>query len=314
MKKCIVIILVVLILFSACAPEPAPPSPNLSDCYFSEEELPQSAAADKSYFEPFIELSPSKMEYVYLYVTDESGNPVKNINCFNRGQWYDYLSDGGGKRSGVSMPGGLLPIPLYSYIEGNEQELIPDEDFDAIRDKLQNELGLEGNEQELILANCDAKGEAITQSITIELDRLKNGEIYRAVWAEETPDSSAKGRADGITITVNAPSGTDLSRYIVYITGHEEEKQEAFPAIGSAYYGGLPVKELSSESNYQLGTISYYEPRYMDENGTVTLATEPLNGFEAFEIHLVDSIIPYAGNNEYVFVESFGQTEYTVTP
>ena len=52
----------------------------------------------------------------------------------------------------------------------------------------------------------------------------------------------------------------------------------------------------------------------MDENGTVTLATEPLNGFEAFEIHLVDSIIPYAGNNEYVFVESFGQTEYTVTP
>ena len=288
MKKCIVIILVVLILFSACAPEPAPPSPNLSDCYFSEEELPQSAAADKSYFEPFIELSPSKMEYVYLYVTDESGNPVKNINCFNRGQWDEYLSDGGGKRSGVSMPGGLLPIPLYSYIEGNEQELI--------------------------LANCDAKGEAITQSITIELDRLKNGEIYRAVWAEETPDSSAKGRADGITITVNAPSGTDLSRYIVYITGHEEEKQEAYPAIGAAYYGRLPVKELSSESNYQLGTISYYEPRYMDENGTVTLATEPLNGFEAFEIHLVDSIIPYAGNNEYVFVESFGQTEYTVTP
>lgn len=288
MKKCIVIILVVFILFSACAPEPAPPSPNLSDCYFPEEELPQSAAADKSYFEPFIELSPSKMEYVYLYVTDESGNPVKNITCFNCEQWSDYVSDGGGKRSGVSMPGGLLPIPLYSYIEGNEQELI--------------------------LANCDAKGEAITQSITIELDRLKNGEIYRAVWAEETPDSSAKGRADGITITVNAPSGTDLSRYIVYITGHEEEKQEAYPAIGAAYYGWLPVKELSSESNYQLGTISYYEPRYMDENGTVTLATEPLNGFEAFEIHLVDSIIPYAGNNEYVFVESFGQTEYTVTP
>lgn len=288
MKKCIVIILVVLILFSACAPEPAPPSPNLSDCYFPEEELPQSAAADKSYFEPFIELSPSKMEYVYLYVTDESGNPVKNINCFNRGQWDEYLSEGGGKRSGVSMPGGLLPIPLYSYIEGNEQELI--------------------------LANCDAKGEAITQSITIELDRLKNGEIYKAVWTAETPDSSAKGRADGITITVNAPSGTDLSRYIVYITGHEEEKQEAYPAIGAAYYGWLPVKELSSESNYQLGTISYYEPRYMDENGTVTLATEPLNGFEAFEIHLVDSIIPYAVNNEYVFVESFGQTEYTVTP
>lgn len=288
MKKSIILLTLLFTVFTGCAPEPAPPSPNLSDCYFSEEELPQSAAADKSYFEPFIELSPSKMEYVYLYVTDESGNPVKNINCFNRGQWDEYLSDGGGKRSGVSMPGGLLPIPLYSYIEGNEQELI--------------------------LANCDAKGEAVTQSITIELDRLKNGEIYRAVWAEETPDSSAKGRADGITITVNAPSGTDLSRYIVYITGHEEEKQEAYPAIGAAYYGGLPAKELSSESNYQLGTISYYEPRYMDENGTVTLATEPLNGFEAFEIHLVDSIIPYAGNNEYVFVESFGQTEYTVTP
>lgn len=288
MKKSIILLTLLFTVFTGCAPEPAPPSPNLSDCYFPEEELPQSAAADKSCFEPFIELSPSKMEYVYLYVTDESGNPVKNITCFNRGQWDDYLSDGGGKRSGVSMPGGLLPIPLYSYIEGNEQELI--------------------------LANCDAKGEAITQSITIELDRLKNGEIYKAVWAEETPDSSAKGRADGITITVNAPSGTDLSRYIVYITGHEEEKQEAYPAIGAAYYGWLPVKELSSESNYQLGTISYYEPRYMDENGTVTLATEPLNGFEAFEIHLVDSIIPYAGNNEYVFVESFGQTEYTVTP
>ncbi len=288
MKKSVILLALLFTVFTGCAPEPAPPSPNLSDCYFSEEELPQPAAVDKSGFEPFIELSPAKMEYVYLYIVDENGDPVKNITCFNREQWNDYVSEGGGKRSGVSMPGGLLPIPLYSYIEGNEQELI--------------------------LANCDAKGGAITQSITIELDRLKNGEIYRAVWTAETPESSAKERTDSITVTVNAPSGTDLSRYIVYITGHEEEKQEAYPAIGAAYYGGLLVKELSSESNYQLGVISYYEPRYMDENGTVTLVTEPLNRFEAFEIHLVDSIISYAGNNEYVFVESFGQTEYTVTP
>lgn len=133
--------------------------------YISEAELGEATAADKSYFEPFIELSPSKMEYVYLYVVDESGNPVKNINCFNRGQWDEYLSDGGGKRSGVSMPGGLLPIPLYGYIEGNELELI--------------------------LANCDAEGKAITQNIIVELDRLKGGEICKAVWAEETPDSSA---------------------------------------------------------------------------------------------------------------------------
>lgn len=288
MKKSVILLALLFTVFTGCAPEPAPPSQNLSDCYFSEEELPQPAAVDKSGFEPFIELSPAKMEYVYLYIVDENGDPVKNITCFNREQWSDYVSEGGGKRSGVSMPGGLLPIPLYSYIEGNELELI--------------------------LANCDAKGGAITQSITIELDRLKNGEIYRAVWTAETPESSAKERTDSITVTVNAPSGTDLSRYIVYITGHEEEKQEAYPAIGAAYYGGLPVKELSSESNYQLGVISYYEPRYMDENGTVTLVTEPLNRFEAFEIHLVDSIISYAGNNEYVFVESFGQTEYTVTP
>ena len=288
MKKSVILLALLFTVFTGCAPEPASPSPTLSDCYFPEEELPQPAAVDKSGFEPFIELSSAKMEYVYLYIVDENGDPVKNITCFNREQWSDYVSDGGGKRSGVSMPGGLLPIPLYSYIEGNEQELI--------------------------LANCDAKGGAITQSITIELDRLKNGEIYRAVWTAEAPDSSAKERTDSITVTVNAPSGTDLSRYIVYITGHEEEKQEAYPAIGAAYYGGLPVKELSSESNYQLGVISYYEPRYMDENGTVTLVTEPLNRFEAFEIHLVDSIISYAGNNEYVFVESFGQTEYTVTP
>ena len=288
MKKSVILLALLFTVFTGCAPEPASPSPTLSDCYFPEEELPQPAAVDKSGFEPFIELSSAKMEYVYLYIVDENGDPVKNITCFNREQWSDYVSDGGGKRSGVSMPGGLLPIPLYSYIEGNEQELI--------------------------LATCDAKGGAITQSITIELDRLKNGEIYRAVWTAEAPDSSAKERTDSITVTVNAPSGTDLSRYIVYITGHEEEKQEAYPAIGAAYYGGLPVKELSSESNYQLGVISYYEPRYMDENGTVTLVTEPLNRFEAFEIHLVDSIISYAGNNEYVFVESFGQTEYTVTP
>lgn len=166
MKKSVILLALLFTVFTGCAPEPAPPSQNLSDCYFSEEELPQSAAVDKSGFEPFIELSPAKMEYVYLYIVDENGDPVKNITCFNREQWSDYVSEGGGKRSGVSMPGGLLPIPLYSYIEGNEQELI--------------------------LANCDAKGGAITQSITIELDRLKNGEIYRAVWTAEAPDSSAK--------------------------------------------------------------------------------------------------------------------------
>lgn len=286
-KKSVILLLLLFTVLMGCAPETAPPSSSSADCYFSENELPMAAAFDKSSFEPFIELSPAKMEYVYLYIVDESGNPVKNITCFNCEQWNDYVSEGGGKRSGVSMPGGLLPIPLYGYLEENELELV--------------------------LANCDAEGRAITQNITVELDRLKNGEIYRAVWAAETPDISAKGREDSITITVNTPSGTDLSRYIVYITGHEEEEQEAYPAIGTAYYGGLPAKKLS-ESNAQFGSISYYEPRYTDENGAVTLVTEPLSGFEAFEIHLVDSIISYAGNNEYVFVESFGQTEYTVTP
>ena len=259
--------------------------------YISEEELGEAAAADKSYFEPFIELSPSKMEYVYLYVVDESGNPVKNINCFNRGQWDEYLSDGGGKRSGVSMPGGLLPIPLYGYIGY-----------------------IEGNELELILANCDAEGKAITQNIIVELDRLKGGEICKAVWAEETPDSSAENRSDSITVTVKAPSGKDFSRYIVYVTGHNENQQEAFPAIGAAYSGSFAVKNLSEEKNYKLGSISYYEPRYTDENGTVTLVTAPLDGFERTEIHLADSIISYAGNDEYVFTESLGQKEYTVTP
>lgn len=259
--------------------------------YISEAELGEAAAADKSYFEPFIELSPSKMEYVYLYVVDESGNPVKNINCFNCGQWDEYLSDGGGKRSGVSMPGGLLPIPLYGYIGY-----------------------IEGNELELILANCDAEGKAITQNIIVELDRLKGGEICKAVWAEETPDSSAENRSDSITVTVKAPSGKDFSRYIVYVTGHNENQQEAFPAIGAAYSGSFAVKNLSEEKNYQLGSISYYEPRYTDENGTVTLVTAPLDGFERIEIHLADSIISYAGNDEYVFTESLGQKEYTVTP
>lgn len=265
-----------------------PENSDSGNQYISESELGEAAAADKSYFEPFIELSPSKMEYVYLYVVDESGNPVKNISCFNRGQWDDYVSDGGGKRSGVSMPGGLLPIPLYSYIEENEPELI--------------------------LANCDAKGKAITQSIAVKLDRLKSGEIYKAVWTAETPDSSAKNRGDSITVTVNAASGKDFSRYIVYITGHSENQPEAFPAIGAAYGGSFAVKNLSEEANYQLGSISYYEPRYTDENGTVTLVTAPLADFERIEIHLADSIIPYAGNDEYVFTESLGQKEYTVTP
>ena len=212
--------------------------------YISEAELGEAAAADKSYFEPFIELSSSKMEYVYLYVVDESGNPVKNINCFNRGQWDEYLSDGGGKRSGVSMPGGLLPIPLYGYIGY-----------------------IEGNELELILANCDAEGKAITQNIIVELDRLKGGEICKAVWAEETPDSSAENRSDSITVTVKAPSGKDFSRYIVYVTGHNENQQEAFPAIGAAYSGSFAVKNLSEEK-----TIS--SARFRTMNRVIRTKTE----------------------------------------
>ena len=73
----------------------------------------------------------------------------------------------------------------------------------------------------------------------------------------------------------------------------------------------MPINTTDKKLTYSSSDESIVT---VDENGTVTLATEPLNGFEAFEIHLVDSIIPYAGNNEYVFVESFGQTEYTVTP
>ena len=117
-----------------------------------------------------------------------------------------------------------------------------------------------------------------------------------------------------ISVTLKAPSGKDFSRYIVYVTGHNENQQEAFPAIGAAYSGSFAVKNLSEEKNYQLGLISYYEPRYTDENGTVTLVTAPLDGFERIEIHLADSIISYAGNDEYVFTESLGQKEYTVTP
>lgn len=293
MRKLIIISMLLCLALAGCALNPAQNSSeseksDSANQYISEVELCEAATADKSCFEPFIELSPSKMDYVYLYIVDEKGSPVKNISCFNRGQWNDYTSDGGGKRCGVSMPGGLLPVPLYDYIEGNELELI--------------------------LANCDAEGKAITQNITVELDRLKGGEIYKTVWTAETPDASAKSRADGITVTINAPDGTDFSRYIVYLTGHNENKPEAFPAIGTAYGGSAAVKSLSAETNAQLGSVSYYEPRYTDENGSVTLVTAPLNSFERFEIHLVDSIIAYAGNNEYVFIESFGQNEYTAVP
>ena len=288
MKKVLIFLLLAALLVG-CAPQ-SPKELRQNSDYISADELGEAAALDKSYFEPFIALSPSKMEYIYLYVVDESGAPVKNITCFNQTEWSDYNADGGGKRSGVSMPGGLLPVPLYSYIEGGELELI--------------------------LANCDAAGGTVTQTVTVDIDRAKGGEIYKAVWSGETPDDSVKARADSITVHVKPHSDADFSRCIVYITGHEERAadDETAPAIGAALGKMSAAKNLSAETSPALGTITYYEPRYMDADGTVTLAAAALSGFEQFEIHVVDSLIQYAGNVSYVFVENFGQSEYTVEP
>lgn len=288
MRKTLIFLLLAALL-AGCVPQDAE-EPRQNSGYISAEELGETAALDKGYFEPFIALSPSKMEYIYLYVVDEDGAPVKNITCFNRNEWSDYNADGGGKRSGVSMPGGLLPVPLYSYIEGSELELV--------------------------LANCDSAGGAAAQTVTVDINRMRDEEIYKAVWNGETPDDSVKARADSITVRVKPHSEADFSRYIVYITGHEERADdgETAPAIGVAR-GKMPAaKNLSAETSPVLGAITYYEPRYMDADGTVTLAAAALSGFEQFEIHVVDSPIQYAGNVSYVFVEDFGQSEYTIEP
>ena len=134
MKKVFFLIFAAAMLFCSCGKEDSENSaaeqvktPVFG--YIAFEELGEEAFSDMEHVLSVIEKGPyPDADYIYLYVIDEAGRPVMNIQCFNPEQWAEYLENGISKGRALSMPGGLLPIKIPSYFSEEklwEGEFLP---------------------------------------------------------------------------------------------------------------------------------------------------------------------------------------------
>ena len=92
----------------------------------------------------------------------------------------------------------------------------------------------------------------------MELDRLKGGEICKAVWAEETPDSSAENRSDSITVTGEKP-------VLIVVSSDDKDKIERKVYLDSFLYA--PIKQGDN-----VGRIEYsLNGKMIEENKIVAV-------------------------------------------
>ncbi|MBR3952660.1 MAG: hypothetical protein IKJ82_03485 [Oscillospiraceae bacterium] len=199
---------------------------NLLYGYVSADEISEEAKKDKEYFDRFIENDPyPERPYGYIYVVDENGEPVMNLRAFDEDQWWEYNEIGISKGINLSMPGGLLPVTVK---KSSEAEMVT-----------------------FVLANTFAE-DAEEICITVNLDRLANGEFYKVLWTEEKPMESLE-KSGAPRVYIESFIEKDLSRMVVYAMdfggGAEievpamgsEEPQEAEGNIGGKNYYGIPL-------------------------------------------------------------------------
>ncbi|MBR2041311.1 MAG: hypothetical protein IJ945_02960 [Oscillospiraceae bacterium] len=148
-----------------------------------------------------------------------------NLRAFDEDQWWEYNEIGISKGINLSMPGGLLPVTVK---KSSEAEMVT-----------------------FVLANTFAE-DAEEICITVNLDRLANGEFYKVLWTEEKPMESL-GKSGAPKVYIESFIEKDLSRMVVYARdfggGAEievpamgsEEPQEAEGNIGGKNYYGIPL-------------------------------------------------------------------------
>ncbi len=289
--KYILVILVVFV-FSACSPAQVIGENINNDEYLLPTEPQIEALNDIEFLEPYIERNVSKLNYGFLYIEDENGNPVKNLKCYNEGEWYVEGMEGAGKHSSISMPGGIIPVSL---IEKSEKVF-------------------------LTIVNEEAEN-FVFENIEADYEKLLNGEIYKVVWKHETPEESILKSENYVTVKVSSNPKYDISRFTVRVVPYYEQESEidpegeTKPAMGINFDGTIKIGTLT-ESNTQIGDSEKAKLFYIGKDGTVVIKTEDIPKTEKikFIVDEMDSyIIAVPTIEEWEFVFESGKNEYTIT-
>lgn len=222
--------------------------------YISAEEISDEAKKDKEYFDRFIENDPyPERPYGYLYVVDEKGEPVMNLRAFDEDQWWEYNEIGISKGINLSMPGGLLPVTVK---RSSETEKVT-----------------------FILANTFS-GETEEQYITVNLDRLAEGEFYKVIWEQEKPMESLE-KSGAPKVYIESFIDKDLSRMVVYARNFSGGTAIEVPAVGS----DDPQK---TESVYP-ETINYGIPLYIGSGNPAYLDLGNAEADSEFELIIAET-------------------------
>lgn len=227
--KFVIIIFIAVLLTSCTAVNNESEIPEINE-YILPEELPSKALDDIEFLEPYIERNVSKMNYGFIYVEDENGNPVENLKCYNESEWYVESMEGAGKHSSLSMPGGIIPVSL---VEKSEKVF-------------------------LTIVNEEAES-FVFENIEVDYEKLLNGEIYRVVWKYETPEGSVLKSKDYVKLNISSSLKYDVSRFTVRVVPYYEQEEveidpegEMNPAMGTSFDGTIKIGTLA-ESNPQIG-------------------------------------------------------------
>ncbi len=288
-----VMIILVIFIFSACSSAPIIDETVESNEYILLSELPKEAFNDRMFLEPFLDRKASKLNYGFLYVVDENGNPVENLKCYNEGQWYVEDMEGAGKHSSVSMPGGIIPVPLVH----------------------------ENDELFLTIVNEEAES-FIYENIEADCEKLLNGEIYKVIWKYESPEKTILKSEDYIEISISSNPEYDISRFTLQVVSYYEEPEtekdsgeETNPAIGMSFVGEIKAETLV-ESFPQIGNafekIKLY---YIGNDGTVTIKSENIPETEKIKFiigEMDDHIIAVSDTEKWEFVFENWKSEYVI--
>lgn len=304
MKKVLFIIFAAVMLFCSCGKEDSENSaaeqvktPVFG--YIAFEELGEETFSDMEHVLSVIEKGPyPDADYIYLYVIDEAGRPVMNIQCFNPEQWAEYLENGISKGRALSMPGGLLPIKIPSYF--SEEKLMT-----------------------FTLVNVDIPGEPLVQHVTVNTEKLLDGSIYKVLWQKQRPEESVALLPENIKIKIETPESKDISRFFITVSEYivPSEEGELSPAMGSADFdfsseNGFSVKNLSeTEENPDSGKIYHREPRYIGSSEEIILRGENFINCDFIEITISESegmVFPFANPETFSFIFP-KQEEYSLS-
>lgn len=159
--------------------------------------------------------------YCYLFVVNESGTPVANIQCYANERDFSLVREPEFDfRIGLSRNSGLLPV---------KADLL---------------------ETTLYLCNRDIAvpyyERPVVQKVDIDremLEQMREGKILQVVWKEEAPSETILS-VDHINVTVKDANGNPVADHVVYIHYCWEDTQP------KAEYGDIGFGDTFYEPRY----------------------------------------------------------------